>query len=138
MDLQLSGKTALILGGSKGIGRGIADALAAEGVAVALVARNREVLDRAVSEIKSRGGRAFGFAADLADWPSVERAVDAARKELGAIDILLNNSGPPPSCVVCVSAEVWEAQFHSMVLPLFRITDLLLPDMRARKWGRVL
>src|ERR1700720_3572287 len=74
MDLQLSGKTALILGGSKGIGRGIADALAGEGVAVALVARNREVLDRAVSEIKSRGGRAHGFAADLADWPSVERA----------------------------------------------------------------
>src|ERR1700730_4327064 len=82
MDLQLSGKTALIFGGSKGIGRGIADALAAEGVAVAMVARNREVLDRAVSEIKSRGGRAHGFAADLADWPSVQRAVDAARKEL--------------------------------------------------------
>jgi len=49
MDLQLSGKTALILGGSKGIGRGIADALAAEGVAVAMLARNREVLDRAVA-----------------------------------------------------------------------------------------
>jgi 3-oxoacyl-[acyl-carrier protein] reductase len=139
MDLQLSGKTALILGGSKGIGRGIADALAAEGVAVAMLARNREVLDRAVSEIKSRGGRAHGFAADLADWPSVERAVEAARKTLGPIDILLNNSGgPPPSGVVGVSAELWEAQFHAMVLPLFRITDLLLPEMRSRKWGRVL
>ncbi len=85
MDLQLRNKTALILGGSKGIGRGIADALAAEGVAVAMLARNREVLDNSVSEIKSRG-----------------------------------------------------KQFHAMVLPLFRITDLLIPDMRARKWGRVL
>ena len=140
MDLQLSGKTALILGGSKGIGRGIADALAAEGVAVAMLARNRETLDRSVSEIKSRGARAHGFAADLADWPSIERATEAARKELGgAIDILVNNSGgPPPSGVVGVSAEVWEKQFHAMVLPLFRITDLLIPDMRARKWGRVL
>src|SRR6266851_5452286 len=89
--------------------------------------------------LRSRGSRAIGFAADLANWPSVERAVEAARKELGAIDILLNNSGgPPPSGVVGVSAEVWEAQFHAMVLPLFRITDLLLPEMRSRKWGRVL
>jgi 3-oxoacyl-[acyl-carrier protein] reductase len=139
MDLQLQGKTALILGGSKGIGRGVADALAAEGVAVAMLARTQTVLDHAVSEIKARGGRALGLAADLADWPSVEHAVDAARTELGAIDILLNNSGgPPPSGVVGVSPAVWEAQFHAMVMPLFRITDLLLPDMRSRRWGRIL
>jgi 3-oxoacyl-[acyl-carrier protein] reductase len=139
MDLQLKGKTALILGGSKGLGRGVADALAAEGVAVALVARGQEALDRAVSEISSRGAKALGFAADLANWPTVEAAANAARKELGHIDILLNNSGgPPPSGVVGVSAKVWEDQFHAMVMPLFRITDLLIGDMRARKWGRIL
>jgi len=139
MDLQLKGKTALILGGSKGLGRGVADALAAEGVAVALVARGQEALDRAVAEITSRGAKAVGFAADLANWPSVEDAANAARKQLGAIDILLNNSGgPPPSGVVGVSAKVWEDQFHAMVMPLFRITDLLIGDMRARKWGRIL
>ena len=139
MDLQLKGKTALILGGSKGLGRGVADALAAEGVAVALVARGREAIDKAVSEIASRGGKAVGFAADLANWPSVEDAANAARKQLGAIDILLNNSGgPPPSGVVGVPAKVWEEQFHAMVLPLFRITDLLIGDMRARKWGRII
>jgi 3-oxoacyl-[acyl-carrier protein] reductase len=139
MDLQLKGKTALILGGSKGLGRGVADALAAEGVAVALVARGQEALDRAVSEIASRGAKAVGFAADLANWQSVENAANAARKQLGAIDILLNNSGgPPPSGVVGVSAKVWEEQYNAMVLPLFRITDLLIGDMRARKWGRIL
>ncbi len=139
MDLQLKGKTALILGGSKGLGRGVADALAAEGVAVALVARGQEGLSRAVSEITSRGAKAAGFAADLANWPSIEDAANAARKQLGAIDILLNNSGgPPPSGVAGVSAKVWEEQFNAMVLPLFRITELLLGDMRARKRGRIL
>ncbi len=139
MDLQLKGKTALILGGSKGLGRGVADALAAEGVAVAIVARGQEALDRAVSEITSRGAKAAGFAADLANWPTLEAAANEARKQLGAIDILLNNSGgPPPSGVAGVSAKVWEDQFHAMVMPLFRITDLLLGDMRARKWGRIL
>lgn len=139
MDLQLKGKSALIFGGSKGIGRGCADALAAEGVAVALVARTQEPLDRSVAEIIASGGRAIGIAADLADWASVERAVKTAREKLGAIDILLNNSGgPPPSGVVGVAPEIWESQFHAMVLAVFRITDLVVPEMRARKWGRVL
>lgn len=139
MDLQLQNKTALILGGSKGIGRGIADALAAEGVAVAMLARTQATLDKSAAEINARGGRAIGIAADLADWPSVERAANSARQQLGAIDILVNNSGgPPPSGVAGVGPELWQAQFNCMVLALFRITDLLLPDMRARKWGRIL
>jgi 3-oxoacyl-[acyl-carrier protein] reductase len=139
MDLQLKGKTALILGGSKGLGRGVADALAAEGVTVAIVARGQDALDRAVSEITSRGGKAIGLAADLANWASLEAAANSVRKQLGPIDILLNNSGgPPPSGVVGVSARIWEEQFNAMVLSLFRITDLLLGDMRARKWGRII
>ena len=139
MDLKLSGKTALILGGSKGIGKGIATALAAEGVAVALVARDQQSLERAVSEIESRGCKAIGLAADLGNWPTIENTVATARKQLGPIDILLNNSGgPPPSGVIGVSPEVWETQFRTMVLSLFRVTELVLPDMRARKWGRIL
>src|SRR5207253_5120498 len=60
-------------------------------------------------------------------------------QKLGPIDILLNNSGgPPPSGVSGVSPEVWESQFHAMVLALFRITDLMLPEMRSRKWGRII
>jgi 3-oxoacyl-[acyl-carrier protein] reductase len=139
MDLQLKGKTALVLGGSKGIGRGIADALAAEGVAVALVARSQETLDKSVKEISATGAKAIGVAADLANWTTVESAIGASRSQLGPIDILINNSGgPPPSGVVGVSPELWTAQFNAMVLALFRTTDLILPEMRERKWGRIM
>src|SRR5690349_6634641 len=124
MDLQLKGKKALVLGASKGIGRGIAEALAAEGVEVAIVARSKEPLDKAVAEINARGsGRAIAAAGDLSDWASVENAVNSARRSLGTIDILVNNSGgPPPSRVVGVAPEMWEAQFRAMVLALMRIT----------------
>jgi 3-oxoacyl-[acyl-carrier protein] reductase len=139
MDLGLQGKTALVLGGSKGLGRGVADALAAEGVAVALLARGKEALDRAVGEINSRGGRALAVPADLGEWTTVERAAKTAREQLGPIDILLNNSGgPPPSRAIGVAPEVWEAQFRAMVLVFFRLTELLLPEMRQRKWGRII
>jgi NAD(P)-dependent dehydrogenase (short-subunit alcohol dehydrogenase family) len=126
------------LGGSKGLGRGVADALAGEGVAVALLARGKEALDHAVAEITARGGRAIGLSADLADWSAVENAANSAHERLGPIDILLNNSGPPPSRVIGVAPEIWEAQFRAMVLVFFRLTDTLLPEMRKRRWGRVL
>jgi 3-oxoacyl-[acyl-carrier protein] reductase len=139
MDLGLEGKTALVLGGSKGLGRGVANALAAEGVAVALLARGKEALDQAVAELNGRGSRAIALPADLADWPGVEAAANSARQQLGPIDILLNNSGgPPPLRVIGISPEVWEAQFRAMVLVFFRLTELLLPDMRRRKWGRII
>jgi len=139
MDLGLQGKTALVLGGSKGLGRGVADALASEGVAVALVARGKEALDRAVAEITARGGRAIGIPGDTADWPSIEHAAVSARDQFGPIDILLNNSGgPPPARVIGIAPELWEAQFRSMVLVYFRLTDLMLPEMRKRGWGRIL
>jgi 3-oxoacyl-[acyl-carrier protein] reductase len=139
MDLQIAGKTALVLGGSKGLGRGVAMALAAEGVAVSILARGQEAIDQTVAEIKAGGGRAMGTTADLADWVSVERAVTNTRQQFGPIDILLNNSGgPPPSPVSGVKPELWETQFRQMVLVFFRLTDLILPDMRVRKWGRII
>jgi 3-oxoacyl-[acyl-carrier protein] reductase len=139
MDLDLRGKTALVLGGSKGLGRGIADALSGEGVAVAMLARGQEALDKAVAEITGKGGRAIGVAADHAQWPSVERAANTARQQLGPIDILVNNGGgPPPSRAIGIGSEAWEQQFHAMVLAFIRLTELLLPDMRRGKWGRII
>jgi 3-oxoacyl-[acyl-carrier protein] reductase len=139
MDLGLQGKRALILAGSKGLGRGIADALSAEGVAVAMLARGQEALDKAVAEITARGGRAIGLSADQAQWPTVERAARSARERLGPIDILVNNCGGPlPARATGIAPELWEEQFRAMVLVFFRLTELLLPDMRQRKWGRII
>ena len=139
MDLALKGKTALVLGSSKGLGRGIGEALAAEGVAVGLLARGQEALDKTVADITARGGRVVGASADLGDWSTVARAVEEVRAKLGPIDILVNNcGGPPPTRASGVAPEVWEEQFRAMVLSFFRLTDLLLPDMRSRKWGRII
>ncbi len=141
MDLGIRGRSALVFGGSKGLGRGCAQALAAEGVAVALVARGQEALERTAGEIAASAGvPVHGFAADLADHDAVLRAVDRAEQALGGrIDILVNNSGgPPPSGAAGVDPALWAVQFQTMVLSVFRVTDCLLPGMRARRWGRVL
>ena len=141
MDLGLRGKTALVFGGSKGLGRGTADALAAEGVNLALVARDQGGLDRAADEIsRSHGVTVHGFSADLADHEATLAAVAAAESALGGrIDILLNNTGgPPPGGVTDIDPALWQAQFHAMILSIFRITDRVLPTMRRAGWGRIL
>ncbi|HVJ53305.1 MAG TPA: SDR family oxidoreductase [Aliidongia sp.] len=139
MDLGLTGKQALVMGGGRGIGRGIADALAAEGVAVALVSRQQAALDQAAAEIRATGGRALAIAADLADRGAIETAFRRAESELGGIDILINNSGgPPPSNVAGLERDGWVKQFEMMVLNIIGLTDLALPGMRTRRWGRIM
>ena len=141
MDLGLKGKTALVFGGSKGLGRGTAEALAAEGVSLALMAREPTSLDETVRAIAGRHGvDVYGVSADLADTAATLAAVDEAERVLGGrIDILLNNTGgPPPSPVVGIDPALWRPHFEAMVLSVFGITDRILPGMRARGWGRVL
>ncbi|MDZ4323792.1 MAG: SDR family oxidoreductase [Pseudomonas sp.] len=140
MDLQLNGRTALVLGGSAGLGRATAEALASEGVATALIARDEGRLRAVADEISTLSGvPSFGFAADIADFNRMSQAIDEAQRELGPIDILINNTGgPPPSRVLGVASQTWRAQFEAMVLSVIGITDRLVPAMRERKWGRVL
>ena len=141
MDLNLTGKRALVCGGSSGLGRAVAEALAAEGAHVALLSRDADKLQVVADGINATAiGRAVVVTADLADHASVLAAVDTAERLLGgSIEILLNNTGgPPPSGVVGLDPELWRAQFESMVLSVFRLTDRVLPGMRAAGWGRVL
>ena len=141
MDLHLTGRRALVCGGSSGLGRAVAEALAAEGAHVALLSRDADKLQAVADGINATAtGRAVVVAADLADHDALLAAVDTAESLLGGpIEILLNNTGgPPPSGVAGLDPELWRSQFESMVLSVFRLTDRVLPAMRAAGWGRIL
>jgi 3-oxoacyl-[acyl-carrier protein] reductase len=140
MDLGLTGKRALVMGGSRGIGRGIAAALAQEGAAVAIVSRDQAALDRTAEEIGLETGTpVLPVAADLADRAALAASFAAIEHKLGGVDILVNNSGgPPPSGVSAIDPEIWRRQFEMMVLNIIGLTDLAVPGMKRNGWGRVL
>ena len=126
MDLGLKGKRALVLSSSRGLGRGIAEALAAEGADVLLTARTAERLNEAVAAINARGqGRAYAFAGSLKD--NVEAIHAAAQEHLGGVDILIaNTGGPPAGTALTVQPEAWTPQFEAMVTPVFRLAGTRL------------
>ena len=141
MDLKLTGRRALVCGGSSGLGRAVAAALVGEGAHVILLSRNADTLKTVADELTATGpGRAGFVTADLADHEGLLKAVDRAEAQLGGpVEILLNNTGgPPPSGVSGLEPAVWRDHFESMVLSIFRLTDRVLPAMRAAGWGRIL
>ena len=132
MDLRIAGRTALVLGGNRGMGLAIARALAAEGVAVTIAARDEAALAEAAVAV---GPGTRTVALDLALTGTFERF--AAR--VGPVDILVNNTGGPPYGGAAGRTPAdWEESFRAMSLSVIRLTDLFLPSMRAAGWGRVL
>src|SRR5271155_2434061 len=93
MDLQLEKKRAVVLGGTRGIGRAIADTLAAEGADVAICARKADQVSETVAALKDKGVRAFGGTIDIMDGPALRTWIGKAAGELGGIDILVSNAG---------------------------------------------
>lgn len=140
MDLGLAGKRALVLSSSRGLGLGIAEALAAEGAQVLLTGRNVEALGKAADAINRRGqGRAAFVAADLSDPAFVEILAKAVGDQLGGIDILVNNTGgPPPGRMVDADLDRLADHFTMMVQRVVELTARLVPRMQARKWGRII
>ena len=139
MDLGISGKRALVLASSRGLGKGIAVALAREGVHVLLCGRSAETLEANCAAINAEGGRADWVQADLADAGFVDTVVKAATEKRGGVDILVNNSGGPvPGSTEDMSDEKLAAYFNSMVLRIITLTNRLLPGMKAEGWGRIL
>jgi 3-oxoacyl-[acyl-carrier protein] reductase len=136
---DLNGHTALVTGGSRGIGAAIAVALAEAGAAVAVNYRERAGDAEAVAaKIKSMGGRAIAVAADVSQAASVASMVDQATAALGAIDILVNNAG---IAIVRGIDDLSESDFDRTIAvnlkSAFLCTQAVLPAMRARKWGRI-
>jgi 3-oxoacyl-[acyl-carrier protein] reductase len=139
MDLGLQGRKALVLGASKGLGAGTAAALAAEGCEVWIAARSVEALDAQAERIRAaHSGVVRTHAVDLADPASIEKLIGSV-DDAGGVDILVaNGGGPPPSGALGVPAEIWPAQFQTMIASLIAVTDALVPGMRARRFGRVI
>lgn len=140
MDLGLTGKRALVTGASKGIGRGIARALAGEGASVVLSSRDGDACLRAAAEIAAGYGvPAFGTACDMADHGAVDALATFATEVMGGVDVLVNNTGGPPFGPISeVDTDAWRTQFDAMVASVMRLTGHVLPDMRTRGWGRIL
>jgi NAD(P)-dependent dehydrogenase (short-subunit alcohol dehydrogenase family) len=137
--VDLSGKTALVTGASRGLGRGFAEGLAAAGASVALVSRSTEELDETKRLIEAAGGNAIAIAVDITGRASVERAVAQAERELGPLDVLVNNAGASDTEI-----PPWEADpddwWHVLEVNLrgtFLVTRAVLPGMIARGRGRV-
>jgi 3-oxoacyl-[acyl-carrier protein] reductase len=135
MDLGIDGRVALVLGASRGIGRGIAGALAREGARVAISSRSAESLEATASELE---GELQPFAADTNDLERMAELPGEVAKELGPVEILVaNTGGPPPGGALDNSLEEWEAAFRSLVLALRVLIEAVLPSMRERGWGRI-
>jgi 3-oxoacyl-[acyl-carrier protein] reductase len=131
VDLELSGKVALVTGASRGIGRAIALALASEGAAVALVARGEEQLRAAEGEVAARGVASAAILADVTKPDDVQRMFDEAVRQLGGVDILVNNAGGSfPD-----DDEGWEQAFRMNIDAAARATRAVTPLMRQRGGG---
>lgn len=140
MDLGLTGKRALVMSSSRGLGLGIAEALAAEGANVLLTGRTEDRLKANVEAINARGaGKADYVVADLTDAASAKALVEAAEGKLGGVDILLaNTGGPPPGRMADADLDVMARLFDMMVMRVTQVAATVVPGMRERGWGRIL
>jgi 3-oxoacyl-[acyl-carrier protein] reductase len=140
MDLQLDGRTALVTGASVGIGRGIAIALAAEGVRLALTARRMDKLQEVSNTIVAAGGtRPLLIEQDMYADDAARRIADAATQGLGGVDILVNNAGGSRSFKdLHVSEEAWQEAITLNFHRPRQLGDALIDPMIARGWGRII
>lgn len=137
---DLTGRTALVTGGSKGLGKAMARGLAAAGADVMISSRNESELIAALGEILAETGRrGFTRVADMTNRDDVKRLADDAVAKLGQVDILVNNAGTNrPEAIDAVTDEAWDNLLELNLTSVMALTRALVPGMKARNWGRVI
>ena len=140
MDLQLQGKTALILAASKGLGKACATALVSEGADVVIGARNTATLEKTAEELRALGkGRVIAVPVDVTDPAQVANIVSVAATTFGKIDILVNNAGGPPFAPFeTFDDAAWRSAFDLSLLSTVRFSRLVIPHMRKTGSGRII
>jgi 3-oxoacyl-[acyl-carrier protein] reductase len=138
MANRLEGKTAIVTGGTRGIGRAVVEALLAEGAQVAFCGRTRAAVEKALAELGA-DRKAFGAEADVKDARSVERFVAQVEAEFGGVDILVNNAGVGVFRPVAeLSPEDWEMVIGTNLTGVFHFCRTCLPSFRRRGGGQVI
>src|SRR5574341_1502416 len=139
MDLGIGGRVAIVTGGSRGIGRAVAERLCQEGANVAVCARNRESLKEAERALEAAGGgRVLTVEADLTEPTAADRVVDATTAAWGRIDILVNNAGAARGVPFDeLTQELWLENLQLKLFGYLRMARLVLPHLRRNGWGRI-
>ena len=139
MDLGIKDRVAIVTGGSRGLGRMSALALAREGVNVAICGRTQSTLDKTVDELKSLGVSAVEIVADISEPTSAQTVYNGAVAELGPVDILVNNvGGRRGTTVMETTEEQFREGFEFNLFGSLRLMRLAIPSMQARHWGRII
>ena len=140
MDLGIRGKIALVSASSKGLGRAIAEELAAEGANLVMCARGEEALRSSADSIrKSAGVKVVEVAADVSQQEGIDRVAKSALDAFGRVDILVTNSGGPPSgSFDNFTPDAWESATRLLLYSAVGLARAVLPGMKERRWGRVL
>ncbi len=138
MDLGLSGRVAMVTGGSRGIGRACAHELAREGASVAVVARDGARLAEVANELEAFGVNALPVAADLATAEGCAAAVEEAVEQLGPVDVLINNAGAAGMApILDLPTDVIDSAIGLKLYGYLRLAQLVAPGMQERGWGRI-
>lgn len=141
MQIDLSGRTALITGGSRGLGLAMTRRFAQSGARVACVARDRSVLDAAVATVnrESAGGEARAYVCDVRDAVALTGLHASVVDDLGAVDIVVNNAGTSAGgSFEDITDDQWQNDLDLKLLAAIRLIRLCLPSMKERSWGRII
>lgn len=140
MQISLSGRTALITGGSKGLGYATALRFKMSGANVAILARTPETLEEARQSLSAVGeGRVGAYACDVADPSALDEAYARAREEIGPIDILVNNAGESRARPFDeVTPDIWQADIDQKLMAAIRLSRLCWDEMKERRYGRII